>query len=141
MDPSQPNPGDKVISLAALMITTTIITGAVNSAIVVWMFDQPWWLSVAAFFAVIIIWIFAKIIGSMFFTIKDTHVIVVKSGESALSSTLKAAFIGAILSLFVFGYTFAYILGGSQFFQATWQTVSLVSVVIGVLWGALSALL
>lgn len=141
MDPAQLNPGDKVISLAALTITTTIITGSVNAAVITWKFNQTWWLSVAAFLAVILIWVLAKLIGSMIFNIQDTYIIVVKAGESALQSTLKAAFIGATIALFIFGFAYAYILGGPQLFMSTWPLITLISFIVGETWGTLAALL
>lgn len=139
MEP-QLNPGDTVISLAGLTITTTIITGAINSAVVLWKLNHSWWLSLAAFFAVIVIWIIAKTLGTLFFTIRDTHVLIVKAGESALPSTLKAAFLGASIAMCVFGFAFAWILGGAQFLSSTWPIITLVSLVIGSVWGTLSAL-
>ena len=141
MDPAQLNPGDKVISLAALTITTTIITGSVNAAIITWKFSQTWWLSIAAFFAVILVWVLAKLVGSLVFTMEDTYIIVVKAGESALPSTLKAAFIGATIALFVFGFAYAYVLGGLQLFMSTWPLITLVSFIVGETWGTLAALL
>ena len=141
MDPAQLNPGDKVISLAALTITTTIVTGSVNAAVITWKFNQTWWLSVAALLAVILAWILAKLAGSLVFTMEDTYIIVVKAGESALPSTLKAAFIGATIALIVFGFAYAYVLGGPQLFMSTWPLITLVSFMVGETWGTLAALL
>lgn len=140
MEPPQFNPGDTVISLGDLTVTTTIIAGGLNVAIIIWKFDQPWWLSVAGFLAVILIWVLAKLSGILIFLEKDTYVVVVKTGESALPSTLKAAFIGSILALFVFGFAFACFLGGLELFMSTWLLITLVSFIVGGLWGTLSAL-
>ena len=141
MEPSNLNPGDTVISLPALCITTTVITGAVNSAIIIWKFNQTWWLSAAVFIAVILIWLLAKSVGILLFTEKDSHIVVVKAGESALPLTLKAAFTGSAIALLIFGYVFAYILGGPQLFMSTWPLITLVSFIVGGIWGTLAALL
>ena len=122
-------------------MTTTIITGGMNSAIITWNFYQTWWLSVAAFLAVILIWILAKWTGYLIFLEKDTYVIVVKAGNSALPYSLKAAFTGSTIALFIFGFAFAYILGGTPLFMSTWLIITLVSFIIGGIWGTLSALL
>lgn len=93
-----------------------------------------------AFFAVIIIWALAKIFGSLVF-IEDRYIIVVKPGESALPYTIKSAIIGSMIALLVFGYAFAYLMGGSQLLMSTWIIVIFATIAIGVVWGVLSALL
>lgn len=140
MDQSQIEPGDMVISLGALTVTTTVIAGAVNVSIIVWKHYQSWWMSMVAFFAVIIIWALAKIFGSLVF-IEDRYIIVVKPGESALPYTIKSAIIGSMIALLVFGYAFAYLMGGSQLLMSTWIIVIFATIAIGVVWGVLSALL
>lgn len=141
MNQSQFNPDDMVISLGDLTVTTTIIAGGLNVAVIIWKFNQPWWLSVVGFLAVILIWVLAKVTRILIFLEKDTYVVVVKADENALPLTLKAAFIGSILALFVFGFAFAYFLGGPQLFLSTWPLITLVSFIVGGLWGTLSALL
>jgi len=71
MDQFNLSPGDTVISLGALTITTTIIAGGINVAIIIWQFNQPWWLTVAGFLAVILVWALAKLTGLLLLFEKD----------------------------------------------------------------------
>ena len=141
MDPSQLNSGDTVIAPGDLTVTTTIITGGINAAIILWLYTQTWWLAIAGFLTVIVIWLLAKISGLLLLFEKDAYVIVVKAGNNALPSTLKAAFIGTLFAMCVFGFAFAYVLGGMELFMVTWPYVTAASLIIWLLWGTLPSLL
>ncbi len=143
MEPSQLNPGDTVIPLADLIVKTAIISGAINSAIITWKFNQSWWLTLAAFvIGAVVCWLLARYIGSLVFPATQfDDIFVVKAGSAAIPLTLKAAFIGSSTALLFCGLLYAFILGGSSLFVSTWVIVTLISLIIGGLWGMLSALL
>ena len=143
MDPSQLNPGDTVIPLADLVVKATIISGSINSAIITWKFNQSWWLTLAAFvIGAVVCWFLARHIGSLVFPVTQfDDVFVVKAGSSAIPFTLKASFIGSGTALIFCGFLYAFILGGSLLFVSTWIIVTLISLIVGGLWGMLTALL
>ncbi len=143
MEPSQLNPGDTVIPLADLVVKTAIISGSINSAIITWKFNQSWWLTLAAFvIGAVVCWFLARYIGSLVFPVSQyDDIFVVKAGSSAIPLTLKAAFIGSSTALIFCGFLYAFILGGSSLFVSTWVIVTLISLIVGGLWGMLSALL
>lgn len=143
MKPNQLNSGDTVIPLAGLVVIAAIISGSINSAIVTWKHSQIWWLTIAALLiGAIVSWIIAKKIGSFVFpAVSDDQVFVVKAGGTALPLTLKAAFTGSISASVISGLAFAYMLGGTALIANTWLIVTIVSFVVGGLWGTLSALL
>jgi len=142
MGPSPLNPGDAVIALAGQLVSASVFSGAINSSIVMWKYNHAWGHSLAAFIiGAILCWFIAKNIGPFVFpTQKEGDVFVVKVGASALPLTLKAAIIGSIIALIVCGYTFALILGGSALIASTWLIVTIVSLIVGGLWGILSVL-
>ena len=140
MDQQNLEPGDTVISLGDLTVTITIIAGGINVAIILWQINQPWWLSIIGFFSVVLIWVLAKLTGLLLFLEKDYYVTVVKAGESALPATLKAAFIGALIALLVFGIPVAYVLGGLELVETTWPLIAIASFVMGAIWATLAAL-
>ncbi len=143
MEPSQLNQGDTVIPLADLIVKTAIISGAINSAIITWKFNQSWWLTLAAFvIGAVVCWLLARYIGSLVFPATQfDDIFVVKAGSSAIPFTLKAAFIGSSAALIFCGFLYAFIVGGSPLFVSTWVIVTLISLIIGCLWGMLTALL
>ena len=143
MQPSQLNSGDTVIPLAGLIVTTAIVSGSVNAAVVTWKYNHVWWLSLIAFFiAAVVCWFISKKVGHFVFPASsENNVFVVKAGSSALPLTLKAAITGACLSLFIAGLALALLLGGSSLVASTWLIVTSISLVVGILWGTLSALL
>jgi hypothetical protein len=143
MEPSQLNPGDTVIPLADLVVKAAIISGSINSAIITWKFNQSWWLTLAAFvIGAVVCWFLARRIGSLVFPVTQFEdVFVVKAGSSAIPFTLKASFIGSGTALIFCGFLYAFILGGSLLFVSTWIIVTLISLIVGGLWGMLTALL
>ena len=143
MEPSQLNPGDTVIPLADLVVKAAIISGSINSAIITWKFNQSWWLTLAAFvIGAVVCWFLARYIGSLVFPVTQfDDVFVVKAGSSAMPLTLKASFIGSSTALIFCGFLYAFILGGSLLFVSTWVIVTLIFLIVGGLWGMLSALL
>jgi hypothetical protein len=143
MEPSQLNPGDTVIPLVGLIVTTAIISGSINAAIVTWKYNHAWWLSLIAFFiGAIICWYISKHFGSLVFPSNSAdNVMVVKAGSSALPLTLKAALVGSTLGLVISGLVLAFLVGGTSLVASTWVLVILVSGTVGILWGTLSALI
>ncbi|MDF1745458.1 MAG: hypothetical protein P1V19_17300 [Gimesia sp.] len=143
MAPSQLNPGDTVIPLAGLVVTTSIISGAINSSIIVWRYNQTWYFSLVAFFVgAILSWLIAKYIGLVVFpSQQEGTVFVVKSGVSALPLTLKASVIGAGTAVIICGYLLAFMLGGTVLLASSWFLITVTSIIIAGLWGTLSALL
>ena len=142
-EPSQLNPGDTVIPLADLVVKATIISGSINSAIITWKFNQSWWLTLAAFvIGAVVCWFLARRIGSLVFPVTQfDDIFVVKAGSSAIPLTLKASFIGSSTALILCGFLYAFILGASPLFVSTWVIVTLISLIVGGLWGMLTALL
>lgn len=143
MESSELNPGDTVIPLADLVVKAAIISGSINSAIITWKFNPSWWLILVAFvIGAVVCWFLARHIGSLVFPATQfDDVFVVKAGSSAIPLTLKAAFMGSSTALIFCGLLYAFILGGSSLFVSTWVIVTLISLIVGGLWGMLTALL
>lgn len=142
MEPSQLKPGDTVIPLAGLCITVAIICGAVNSAIVTWNFNPIWWLTIVAFFVgAVLSWVIAKVASSLVYPASPDNVCVVKAGASALPKTIAAAMMGSVVGLLICGLGYAFIIGGSALVTSVGVPLIFISVIIGCLWGVLSALL
>ncbi len=141
MEPSPLKPGDTVIPLAVLCITAAIVCGAINSAVVTWNFIHTWWLTIVSFFVgAILSWGIAKIASSFVYPAPPDDVLVVKAGASALPKTIVAAIIGSVVGLFICGIGYAFLIGGSALVISVGVSLIIVSVIIGFLWGFLSAL-
>lgn len=141
MEPSQLKPGDTVIPLAGHFITAAIACGAINSAVVTWNFNPAWWLTIVAFLAgAILSWGIAKPVSSFLYPAAPDNVVVVKAGPSALPKTIGAAMMGSVVGLLVCGMGYAFLIGGSALVASVSMSLMFVSVVIGGLWGVLSAL-
>jgi len=143
MEPPQLNQGDTVIPLADLVVKAAIISGPINSAIITWKFNQSWWLTLAAFvIGAVVCWFLARRIGPLVFPATQfDDIFVVKAGTSAIPLTLKAAFIGSSTALIFCNFLYAFILGGPSLFVSTGVIVTLISLIVGGLWGMLSALI
>lgn len=143
MEPSQLNSAETVIPLAGLTVSAAMISGSINAAFVTWKYNQVWSLTLIAFFiASIVCWFISKKFASFAFPIESKdQVFVVKAGSSALPLTLKASMIGSILGLVLSGLALSFIIGGTSLITSTWVIVTIISGVIGILWGTLSAII
>lgn len=133
---------DTILPLAGIVVSASTSSGAAISSVVMWNYNPNWWLVFIAFVAgAIFSWGFAETIGSVVFPARrEGDIYVVKANTSALPHAIAAAMIGSSVALLLCGYIFAFILGGSALFSATWVFVTTVSVLIScVLGGIVSA--
>jgi hypothetical protein len=135
-------PGATVIPLAGLVSTTAMIAGAVVAAFVAWNRDWPWhYVLFAGSLGAAISRVVAHVGGKVLFP-SDTkeHVLVVKAGKAALPRTLGAAFAGATIGSVFSGLLFAYFLGGASLVVGELAVIVIMPLLVGLLWGLLSAL-
>lgn len=135
------NSGDTVVSLGSLSITVAMLCGAINSGLVSWELEKPWWvlvLAVAAGGAM------GKLIGRalarMLYSSPPDRVAVVKAGPAALPKTLVASLLGAIAATALLGFAPAAVLGGLVLVMSITLISAASAVVVGILWGILAAL-
>ena len=97
-DPSLAS-GDKVVDLAALLRASAMLTGAVATAVSLWVLNQSaLWAVVGVVLGGTSGFFLGAVIGPMLFPARAGDVMVVKLGPGALPLALKAGLIGGVLS-------------------------------------------
>ncbi len=98
MPPQGLNPGDRVVELAALTISTAVATGAVASAWVLWLIKKSRVISAGALIAGGVIgFLVGQLVGRVLYrTVGGTTV--VNAGSGSLPSTIPAGLAGGVVS-------------------------------------------
>jgi hypothetical protein len=126
MPPSNLNPGDRVVELAALAVSAAVATGAVSGAWVVWLIKKSWLASAGAFIpGAVIGFSVSQILVRLLYRTPDGKTTIVKIGSAALSATIPAGLAGGITTAVAVG------LSAMLLFGAKSQALSLFGVAIG----------
>jgi len=142
MEPPQLNSGDTVVSLGSLSTTSAILCGSINAGLLSWALDSPWWgVGVAVVVGGTVGGIIGKAVAQIIYSAPGDQVQVVKAGPGAMSKTLLASLLGAIAATALLGFGTAAVLGGLALVESITLLSVVGAVVVGVVWGILSALL
>jgi hypothetical protein len=126
MPPQGLNPGDRVVELAALVVSAAVGTGAVAGALVVWLIKKSWLASGGAFVTGAVLGFAAgKLVALLLYRTADGNTTVVKVGSASLSATIPAGLAGGIATAVAVG------LLALLLFSARNQSLSLFGVAIG----------
>lgn len=142
MDTPTLNSGDTVVPLGTLATTVAILCGAINAGLISWELESPWWgVVVAVAIGGALGSLIGKAITRMLYSAPGDQVQLVKVGPASLPKTLVASLLGAIAATALLGFGVAAILGGLALVKSIALISAVSAVLIGVLWGILSALL
>jgi hypothetical protein len=126
MPPSNLNPGDRVVELAALAVSAAVATGAVAGAWVVWLIKKSWLASAGAFIGGAVIgFAVGQLLVRILYRTADGKMTIVKVGSASLSATIPAGLAGGIATAIAIG------LLASLLFSVRSQALSLFGVAIG----------
>src|SRR5438132_8017747 len=85
------NPGDRVVDLAALVVSVAVATGAVTGALLVWLIKRGWLAAAAAFVVGAMIgFVLGSALARVSYRTGDRATTVVKVGSASLASTIPA---------------------------------------------------
>jgi hypothetical protein len=91
------NPGDRVVDLAALVVSVAVATGAVTGAWLVWLIKRGWLAAAAAFVVGAVIgFVLGSAIAHVSYRTGDRATTVVKVGSASLASTIRAGLLGGL---------------------------------------------
>ncbi len=134
--------GDTVVPLGSLSTTVAMLCGSINAGLVSWELKSPWWgVVVAVAVGGTIGSLIGKAIARMLYSAPGDQVPVVKAGPAGLPKTLVASLLGAIAATALLGFGAAAVLGGLALVKSIALISAVSAVLVGVLWGVLSALL
>jgi hypothetical protein len=126
MPPSNLNPGDRVVELAALAVSAAVATGAVAGAWVVWLIKKSWLASARAFIGGAVIgFAVSQLLVRILYRTADGKMTIVKVGSASLSATIPAGLAGGIATAIAIG------LLASLLLSVRSQALSLFGVAIG----------
>ncbi len=142
METPKLNSGDTVVPLGSLSTTVAMLCGSINAGFVSWELESPWWgVVVAVAVGGTIGSLIGKAIARMLYSAHRDQVQVVKAGPAALPKTLVASLLGAITATALLGFGAAAVLGGLALVKSIALISAVSAVLVGVLWGILSAVL
>ncbi len=142
METPKLNSGDTVVPLGSLSTTAATLCGAINAGLVAWALERPWWgVVIGVAVGGIAGNLIGKAIALRLYTAPGDQVQVVKAGPAALPKTLVASLLGAIAATALVGFGPAAGLGGLALVESIAGISAVSAVLIGVLWGVLSAVL
>ncbi len=134
--------GDTVVPLGSLSTTVAMLCGSINAGLVSWELKSPWWgVVVAVAVGGTIGSLIGMAIARMLYSAPGDQVQVVKAGPAGLPKTLVASLLGAIAATALLGFGAAAVLGGLALVKSIALISAVSAVLVGVLWGVLSALL
>ena len=141
MLPQGPNPGDKVVELAALATSAAVATGAVASAWILWLTRKSWLISAAALIAGGVVgFLVGRLVGRVLYHPNGTTV-VVKAGSASLLSTLRAGLTGGVVTALAIGLLAMLILSAKSQASSVFGVAIGCGVVLGILFACLGSLL
>lgn len=124
--PPQINSGDRVVELAALVVTAAVTAGSIAGAWIMWLIKKNWAASIGAIFiGAVLGFATARVLANIIYRSPNGDTVVVKIGSASLSSTIPAGLIGGIAA----GVVMA--LGAMLVFGAGSQAASLFGVAVG----------
>ncbi len=142
METPKLNSGDTVVPLGSLSTTAAMLCGAINAGLVAWALERPWWgVVIGVAVGGIAGNLIGKAIARSLYTAPGDQVQVVKAGPAALPKTLVASLLGAIAATALVGFGPAAGLGGLALVESIAMISAVSAVLVGVLWGILSAVL
>lgn len=98
MSSQQINPGEMVVELAALVVTASVLTGAVSSAWILWLVKKSWLISSGAFVAGGVIgFIVGQITGNALYR-SGENTTIAKVGIESLPATIPAGLAGGLIT-------------------------------------------
>jgi hypothetical protein len=125
MPPQGLNPGDTVVELGGLAISTAVATGAVAGAWILWLIQKSWLASAGSLVAGAVVGLVAGQLVARILYRTGGYTTVVKVGSASLSSTIPAGLAGGIATAVALGLLALLI------FSARSQALSLFGVAIG----------
>ena len=140
MPPSELQPGDKVIELAALARSSAMITGAVLLEVIAWLLKLSVLLCFATLVAGAVVgWFIGMIVGKCLYPVTTGNAVVVKTGGASLPAAFKAALPGALLVSLGAGLGFCSLITGPHLIIVAIAVG--IGAIIGIISGILSAFL
>ncbi len=141
MPPQGLNPGDRVVELAALTISTAVATGAVASAWILWLLKKSWVISAGALIAGGIIGFLVGQLVGLFLYRTGGNTTVVKVGSASLPSTSPAGLAGGVVTAIVLGVLAFLIFSVRSQASSVFGIAIGCGVILGILFACLGTLL
>jgi hypothetical protein len=102
MTEAELRPGNKVVELAAVVRTASLLTGAIVAALVSWIAKHKLTISCLSFVSGAIVgYVIGLALGRILFPATDGNVVVAKAGIASLRLTLKGGIFGSLLASLV----------------------------------------
>jgi len=141
MPPSNLNPGDRVVELAALVMSAAVATGAVASAWILWLIKKSWLASTGAFIAGAVVGFLAgRLVGRVLYR-TGGNTTIVKVGRASLSSTIRAGLAGGIVAALAVAVLAVLIFSTGSQVSFLFGVAIGCGVVLGIVFGCLGSLL
>ncbi len=141
MSSQQINPGDMVVELAALVVTASILTGAVSSAWILWLIKRSWLISGGAFFAGGVISFFIGQITGFALYRSGENTTIVKVGHESLTATIPAGLAGGMVTAIAISILALLILGARNQGSSVFAIAIICGVVLGIASACMGSLL
>lgn len=141
MPPQGLNPGDTVVELAALAVSTAVATGAVAGAWVVWLIKKSWLASAGSLIAGAAIGFAAgQLVSRLLYRTADGNTTIVKVGSASLSATIPAGLAGGITTAVTIGLLAILLFSARNQALTLFGTAISCGVVLGILFACLGSL-
>ncbi|MDX2111705.1 MAG: hypothetical protein SFY80_15845 [Verrucomicrobiota bacterium] len=141
MPPSDLNPGDRVVELAALVISAAVATGAVASAWILWLIKKSWMASAGALIAGAVVgFLVGQLLGRVLYH-TGGNTTVVKVGSASLLSTIRAGLAGGVVTALAVAILAVLIFSTSSQSSSLFCIAIGCGVVLGILFACLGSLL
>lgn len=133
---------DRIVPLAGLARTSSIVAGAVNGAVLTWIAGRGLLFSGEALLGGALLgFVLGTIAGQILFPAPGGQVVVVKVGRPSLPVTLKAAIAGALLVSIAVAMIIKTVIAPAMPTSLVWGIALAVGSATGITWGTLASLL
>jgi hypothetical protein len=141
MPPSNLNPGDRVVELAALVISAAVTTGAIASAWILWLIKKSPLASAGALIAGAVVgFLVGQLMGRVLYHTAG-NTVVVKVGSASLSSTIPAGLVGGVVTALAIGLLAVLIFNARSEASYLFGVAIACGVVLGIVFACLGSLL
>lgn len=135
------NTGDMVVELAALVISTAVVTGAVTGAWILWLIKKSWLASLGALLAGAAVgYIVGQLVGGFLYRIGE-NTTVVKVGSESLPLTIPAGLAGGVTTALTVAILAVLIFNAKSEASSLFRVAMRCGMFLGILFACLGSLL